>query len=350
MRKSKADQILEAAAEHSRSLQILDLERKARAAASLLADEKARTKALLEQLELREGQLDLIAAMREAPQVKWKTRRKNERSTGTAGFLWSDWHVDEKVTLETTEGLNEWNPEIADKSIQALVDNSLNLLEMERKLVSLPRAFLWLGGDFISGSIHEELEITNTMSPDGAISWVRSRIREGIRRLLDDGKFEELVIVCSFGNHGRRTKKPQPKREWDVSSEWWMCHDLSKEDWGGRVTWINSKSYRTTIPIEDLLCGFEHGHKNKYSEGIGGPLIPINRKLGRLNSSKETRSDLNFMGHFHQEGQLGSVVMNASLIGMAEYVSGRVGYAPPSQTFVALDKGRLTLRRWVKVR
>ncbi len=93
-------------------------------------------------------------------------------------LLWSDWHVDELITPETTMGLNEWNPKIAERSIETLVDNSLNLIELESKLVKLPDIVVWLGGDFISGPIHEELEITNTMEPDEAIVWLKPRLSE----------------------------------------------------------------------------------------------------------------------------------------------------------------------------
>lgn len=336
----------------------LGFERRLRSQQVQIADLKVNNSLLLEELSLREQQLDLKLAMGDVPAcAPWPWKKKRSKGTATAMMLWSDWHVDELITPETTGGMNEWNPGIADKSIKQLVSNTLNLLEIEQRLVDLPRAVLWLGGDFLSGPIHKELEVTNTMSPDGAICWLKPRIKEAIRLLVTEGKFEEFTIVVSFGNHGRWTEKIQFKREWDVSREWWMCHELAQDakEWLGsdsdRVKWICGKSYQQIVEVEGYRCRFEHGHKNKYSEGIGGPLIPVNRKLGRLNLSGPTRSDWNFMGHFHTAGQLGTVIINSSMIGYAEYGDGRFGYTDPSQTFLVMDEGHgVTLRREVRVR
>lgn len=330
----------------------LEADRKIRALKVANDDLKHTVKILSDDLQLRESQLDLRAAMQDAPTISaWPWKQKKTKGEATAIMLWSDWHVDEKVTPETTGGMNEWNPAIADRSIKTLVDNTLTLLEAERKLVALPRAMIWLGGDFISGPIHKELEVTNSMSPDGAIVWLKPRLKAAIQTILDEGKLDELLVVSSFGNHGRWTEKIQHKREWDVSREWWMCHELAENFNDDRVKWITGKSYRTIVDIEGYRVGLEHGHKNKYSEGVGGPLIPVNRKLGRLNMSRETQSDFNFMGHFHTAGQLGPVVMNASLIGNAEYGDGRFAFAHPSQTFMVMHRGYgITLRREVRVR
>ncbi len=333
--KSLSDELKEVADRESQ----LAGERRMRAlrhANEMLKQERDRA---YDQIDVLEKTLDLQAAMRlAAPPGPWQERRKKAKGKATVELLWSDWHVDELITPETTMGLNEWNPKIAERSIEALVDNSLNLIELESKLVKLPDIVVWLGGDFISGPIHEELEITNTMEPDEAIVWLKPRIERAIRRLLDQGKFENMLVVCSFGNHARWTKKIQFKREWKVSREYWMYVELAekfKDD--KRIKFHVSQSYESTVDLEGQRVTYEHGHRHKFNGGVGGALVPVNRNIGRRNSDRNTRSDRQRMGHFHVAGTLGSVVMNASMIGYSEYGTGRFAYAEPSQTLCVLQ-------------
>lgn len=321
-----------------------------RSANESLKTEKAKLHETIDQLEVA---LDLRAAMQLAePPKDWQARNTKPKGKATAELLWSDWHVDELITRETTMGLNEWNPTIADAAIKTLVDNSLNLIEIESKLVKLPDLVLWLGGDFISGPIHEELEITNTMSPDGAIVWLKPRIEAAINKLLKEGKFERMLVVCSFGNHARTTKKIQFKREADTSREYWMYVELAKTfEKNERVTFHVGQSYESTVEIEGQRVTYEHGHRHKFNGGVGGALVPVNRNIGRRNSDRNTRSDRQRMGHFHVAGALGSVVMNASMIGYSEYGTGRFAYAEPSQTLCVLHEGYgQTLVREVRCR
>lgn len=347
--KTLAQEIAEAAAEESQ----LAVERKLRALRHANETLKAERDRAHDQIDILERTLDLQAAMRLAqPPGPWQERKKKVKGKATVELLWSDWHVDELITPETTMGLNEWNPSIAEKSIETLVDNSLNLVELESKLVKLPDLVLWLGGDFISGPIHEELEITNTMEPDEAIVWLKPKLERAIRRLLDQGKFENVMVVCSWGNHARWTKKIQFKREWKVSREYWMYVELARMFANEkRVKFHVSQSYESTIDVEGERVTYEHGHRHRFGGGVGGALVPVNRNIGRRNSDRKTRSDRQRMGHFHVAGSLGSVVMNASMIGYSEYGTGRFAYAAPSQTLCVLHEGYgQTLVREVRCR
>lgn len=332
-----AEQLLEDAIESESQLSV---ERKMRALRNANDSLRATVAAQHQTIDVLEKTLDLRAAMALAqPPGKWQERKRKPIGKATVELLWSDWHVDELITPETTSGLNEWNPKIADQSITALVDNSLNLIETESKLVKLPDCVLWLGGDFISGPIHEELEITNTMEPDEAIVWLKPRLEAAIQRLLDCAKFEKMLVVCSWGNHARWTKKIQYKREWKVSREYWMYVELAQRfSKDKRVTFHVSQSYESTVEVEGERVTYEHGHRHKFNGGVGGALVPVNRNIGRRNSDRNTRSDRQRMGHFHVAGTLGSVVMNASMIGYSEFGTGRFAYARPSQTMCVLDE------------
>lgn len=295
--------------------------------------------ALHAQIDLLERQLDLQAALKLAePPNNWQRRKRAEKGRATVELLLSDWHVDEVIDSERVAGLNEWNQSVADAAIQSLVDRSLNLIDIERRLVALPDCVVWLGGDFISGIIHDELKATNSMSPPEAVVWIKPRIEGVLRSLLKHGKFERMLVVCSFGNHARITQRIEYKLQARNSYEWWMYQELaSRFDGDDRVTFHVPESYDTVVQVEGHAVSYEHGHHHKFGGGIGGPLIPVNRAVGRRNSHARTRSDFQRLGHFHSHGALGGVVMNSSLIGYSEYLKGSFTYQRPSQTLCIID-------------
>ena len=75
----------------------------------------------------------------------------------------SDWHVGEVVDKRKVRGLNSYSPEIARKraSSAGVHDEAWRYpFELQRDSM-----VLFLGGDFISGYLHEELAQTNAMAP-----------------------------------------------------------------------------------------------------------------------------------------------------------------------------------------
>ena len=90
---------------------------------------------------------------------------------------------------------------------------------------------LALGGDLISGSIHEELRITNELTAHEQVRFVVEEISAGIRSLAD--KFERVHVASVPGNHGRNTLKDSAEQYsklnydttgcgYDRSPVWWM--------------------------------------------------------------------------------------------------------------------------------
>src|SRR5690606_40632437 len=68
---------------------------------------------------------------------------------------------------------------------------------------------VFLGGDMISGDIHDELVQTNEDTVLGTLLYWSEQLAAGFEMLADFYPAVHVVSVC--GNHGRRTRKERAK-------------------------------------------------------------------------------------------------------------------------------------------
>ena len=137
----------------------------------------------------------------------------------------SDWHYEENVKLSQTNGLNEFNRKIAKDRIEKLFKVVVKLIEVHQREYKIDNFVLALLGDFISGSIHDDLKEGNEIQPTQAIYEVQCLIASGIKYMLDNTNVN-LVIPCSSGNHGRITDKIRVSTAYGNSLEFLMYRQL----------------------------------------------------------------------------------------------------------------------------
>jgi len=68
---------------------------------------------------------------------------------------WSDWHVGKVIKGSITNGLNEYNPEVAKAIALALFDNTLKMVDLHRKQNKITQGVIHLSGDAIEGYLRE---------------------------------------------------------------------------------------------------------------------------------------------------------------------------------------------------
>lgn len=285
-----------------------------------------------------EGQLNVAAAIRSKKPSKG-TMKPVSLSSGEAVAVLcaSDWHVEETITSASTNGLNEFNLRIAQDRIRKFFTSAVRLTEIQRGGCDIREAILWLGGDLMSGFIHEELQETNELTPTETILWLRDQLTEGIRYLFDH--FDGIKIVANYGNHGRTTKKPRHATGYKNSYEWLLYSILSKQLDLPKVEWVVADSYLSFVHVYDKVIRFHHGDGLKYQGGIGGLTIPTEKAIASWNKAK--MADLDVFGHWHTQQQNPKWVSNGSLIGYNAYaVSIKAAYERPQQTFFLFDKDR----------
>lgn len=268
-----------------------------------------------------------------------KPEKRNGKSLATSISIASDWHYEEEVKSSQVSGLNRFNTTIARERAEKFFQLNAKLIGIHQGEYQIDNHILALLGDFISGSIHDDLKEGNNIQPTQAIWEVQNIIASGIEYLLKETNVN-LIIPCSSGNHGRITEKQRVQTEFGNSLEILMYLQLqkyfAKEP---RVQFIINDSYLTYLKVFSFMLRFHHGHALRYAGGIGGLFIPAFKAISQWNKHKQ--ADWDFFGHFHQLKDGGNFISNGSLIGFNSYaVKIKADYERPKQFFGIIDEDR----------
>lgn len=295
----------------------------------------------LREANARHAFLDTITSTKLPPHVPRREKTSGLRDT-TAVVLASDWHVEEEVDPESIAGRNEYNLEIADKRIERFFNAIVWNVEHHRssKHLAVRDLVLWLGGDLMSGYIHEELMEGNQLSPTETCLWLLPRLNGGIRMLQERLDLASIVVPCSYGNHGRTTPKRRVATGAQNSYEWLMYNNLARELAGEkRIRFEITKSAHQYVNVYDFKVHFHHGDEMNYQGGVGGIGIPFHKAMDAWN--EDIRCDIHNVGHWHQLKTFGSGNVNGSLIGFNSYAKSiKARFEEPKQAFYLVDANR----------
>lgn len=246
-------------------------------------------------------------------------RAQKHRNRGMPVMMLSDYHVEERIDPSTVSGLNEYTPQIAQRRLEYLFEGFAWHVEMYAKSWDVTDACLWLGGDIITGYIHEELMESNWLSPVEASLLAQQLITDSIEYLLRRCSFlERLYVPCSIGNHGRTTHKRRISTGAKNSFEWLMYNTLKQRFASDdRVTFDVSGGDLLYADLYGRMVRFHHGDDIGYQGGIGGLTIPLRKKCDAWDTSR--KADLTVIGHWHTFSDYGYCVGNGSVIGHGPY-------------------------------
>lgn len=262
---------------------------------------------------------------------------KSLKSEATALWIASDWHVGEKTTFGQTNGINEYNPQIAKARGEAFFRNGLRLTKLQGQGAEINTVILALLGDFITNHLHLDAVENNYLSPVEEIIFAQNIIISGIEYVLKNSTYK-LVIPCHSGNHGRTTKFSHFGSENGHSLEYFMYHSIAGY-------FRNEKRVSITIPegshsyieVYGRNIRFLHGHDVKFNGGSGGLTIPLNKAIAQWDKARP--AFLTCLGHFHQKFDGGNFLVNGSLIGYNAFaLSIKASAEKPVQTFALIDK------------
>lgn len=310
-----------------------------------LRQENARLRAALDQADQAALDADRFRRLsaelhdRPMPPPDWALRvPAGEDSPGVPILVLSDWHIGETVDPAQMHGANAFNAEVAEARVKRLVDRTLYLAFQHVKTPKYPGAVVVLGGDFVSGWLHEELFRTDWCAPTMAANWCVSRLHRVLLRLAD--AFGRVHVAAVPGNHGRLTKKPMMKGGATACFDHAIYEALAdrlQDD--ARITWTVPAAGDCILEVAGTRYLLMHGHELgvKGGDGIIGALGPIMRgaiKTGRAERSIGRDFDVLMLGHFHQSiwQPRQGIIVNNSLKGWDEYArKQRHAYSPPSQ-------------------
>lgn len=302
---------------------------------------------------IREGILGLSATPLNPP--SWKPSTANKRDQREALILMvSDVHMGETIDFDQMGGRNKFDKKICAKRIERLFQGVVKMGTTHWSGPPPGVIYVILGGDLISGEIHEELAKSNDLLAIPAVRELATHIISGLELLLRS--FDcEVRVVSIPGNHGRTTRKPESKgfvvNSYDTLVAWlvesWFMAKTTK-----KISFSAPASGDALINICGWNFLFTHGDRIGSRGGMGmvGPSATIARGMQRLiqdYASEQIVIDYIMVGHFHSSMELEQGFANGSLSGPSEYSrSGRMRSSPPSQWLVSVHPEYGVARRW----
>lgn len=311
-----------------------------------LSDLKKLNKKLLEELSIKDNEISKIIDIKNSIDHKGHYKgdfafdlNKSSSDENIATLFFSDEHFGEVVNPKQVNGINEYNTKIAINRYQNIITNSLDVMFNHLNNVNKKKLVINLGGDNISGDIHDELSATNDMTTMESVYVYVEEKERGIKTLLSAG-FEQILINCVRGNHDRNTDRVHTKNILETSSAYLVYKFLQKIFAGdNRVVFNIAQGQDCLYQLNNHRMLLTHGDCFKGGNGIGGITIPILRGFMKKQSNYNAVGlgfDSMCIGHFHQYTSIngGQVIINGSLKGYDEYsqIMG-FGYQEPSQAF-----------------
>lgn len=254
--------------------------------------------------------------------------------TGIPTLMLSDLHWGEVVDPAQIGGVNEYNLEIASRRLRRVVETAIELLVEHMANPEYPGIVLALGGDMVTGDIHDELTATNekeimpvVLDLWGALAWAIETMAN---------TFGKVFVPCVGGNHARTTQKIRAKGRNFTSFDWLLYQFLAKRFEGDkRVSFFIPSGPDALYSVYGHKYLLTHGDQFRGGDGMIGALGPIIRgdhKKRSRNGQIGMEYDTLVIGHWHQLIQMQRLIVNGSLIGYNEYAyAGNFGFEAPKQ-------------------
>ena len=255
-------------------------------------------------------------------------------SPGVPTLFLSDFHWGEVVHPSQINGVNRFNMTIARERLRYTVETAIQLCKIVDRGMNYPGIVVPLGGDMVSGNIHEELTATNELNSMPVVLDLYGQLVSAITRLAD--VFGHVFLPCVGGNHGRNTTKVWAKDRNHTSFDWLLYQFLAKHfERDRRVTFYIPDGPDAAYQIYDHRYLLTHGDQFRGGDGMIGALGPNIRgdhKKRSRNSQIDMEYDTMICGHWHQLMMLTRLIVNGSLKGYDEYAyAGNFPFESPTQ-------------------
>ena len=270
---------------------------------------------------------------------KWIT--KSSPATGTPGvptlFL-SDFHYGEVVKPDAVNNLNNFDKKISQLRLKSTVETAIDLCHNHMVNPKYPGIVLALGGDMMSGSIHDELIESNDGTSIDHVLELFDQLIWTITTLAN--KFNKVFVPTCYGNHSRMYQQWRNKEAAHLSFDWMLYNMLEKHftaNKDDRVQFLIPTGFDAYYKIYDTSYLLTHGDRLGVRGGTGivGMLGPIARGVQKVRSEYTNFGksiDYVIMGHYHQYISIKGAIVNGSLKGYDEYaMSNRFAFEIPKQ-------------------
>lgn len=294
----------------------------------------AKDKALTEDV-IRRHIIKLTSSAERTATPSWAAEPHGKASApGVPTLFCSDWHCGEVVVASQINGVNRYDIKIFRERVKALTHSAIHLLKIISPKLDYPGLVMPLGGDMVSGNIHDELTATNELNSMPTVLELFATLKWMISTMADT--FGKVFLPCVTGNHGRDTVKIWNKDRHATSFDWLLYSLLAKhfED-DKRITFQIPDGPDAYYRIYGTRYLLTHGDQFRGGDGLIGCLGPIIRgdhKKRSRNAQIDMEYDVMLLGHWHQYIHHSRVIVNGSLKGYDEYAyNNNFGFEQPKQ-------------------
>lgn len=267
----------------------------------------------LNEATIRKYILDLSENVTQLVTPPWVTTpHLGTGSPGVPTLMISDLHHGEVVNPAQINGVNKFNIAISHARLHKMVDTTIHLLKIISPDLNYPGIVVPLGGDMISGNIHDELATTNEFNTMPTVLDLFGILAEVITQLADT--FGSVFLPCVTGNHGRDTMKIWNKDRHATSFDWLIYNFLAKHfENDPRITFFIPDGPDAYYRVYNHRYLLSHGDQFRGGDGMIGALGPIirgdHRKRSR-NAQINMEYDTLLIGHWHQYIHLTRLIVN----------------------------------------
>jgi len=304
--------------------------------------------------ELREVLTDLKLAVSAAEPVKMVYKPgKDSADKGsplTCVLHLTDLHNGEVTKAEEVDGFGEFNPEIFTSRLHDLGQKILRFVEVQRAGYNIQNLHVLGTGDYVSGDIHQELQVTNAYP--APVQAVRAGYDLGALLAMLAPHFEHVSsdwITCD--NHGRLTRKNQAAEGGQNNWGFVVAHVIQQHVSRLSNVKVNihaKPSALVGIGSERYLCF--HGHEIKGWAGL--PYYGFDRRAAMEAVKRMNVPDASFtkmvFGHFHTAVSTLLYNSGGSLSGTNafDHSCGRHARAHQTSWLVHPERGEFAFSRW----
>lgn len=266
----------------------------------------------------------------------WELPEKTyDRSAQSLVLPYSDLHAAEVVSLEETQGINVYDWNVMENRCNEVIRSAVSHTDHFGFDISTVNVFML--GDMLSGNIHAELAMTNDRPLAEAVVDLAEFHVDWLLTLASAFDGSKIRVHGVPGNHPRAWVKPQAKRAQDNAD--WVFYKMLEIALKGnpRFEFNFPRGAFNVAMIEDRWRALLLHGDGIRSSMPGVPWGGVIRRVTTLETQfTHARQPLDyiFMGHFHQENQLGGVHtttwVNGSVKGADEYSLRQYGQGRPA--------------------
>lgn len=256
-------------------------------------------------------------------------------------LLLSDTHAGEVVVPEAVNGLNEYNWDVC---VERMANIQRSLLSFQaNRPYPIEELHLWVLGDMLSGSNHQELAETNEFPAAEQAYRFGMLLGQWIEELVP--YYPRIKVRGIVGNHPRVSQKPANKQVFNNFD--WMAYKIAE---AYLAKYVEQGSLDVNFPRAGFHITEIAGNKVLLMHGDGirssMPGVPWGGVTRRVNELKKQYIEQGILirgvalGHFHQCNVVqGGIFMNGSVKGTDEYSLKNFGAGEkPTQLLLTFDK------------